>query len=108
MRDIADQLPEEVTILGMSADPPKRQKRFDERNGLGFGLLSDADNSVTGAFGARGEKRIYGNTFMATTPSGFLIDAEGRIERAWYGVGPDETSREFLAALEESGGPTSR
>ena len=103
MRDIADQLPEEVSILGMSADPPNRQKRFDEKHDLGFGLLSDADNSVTGAFGARSEKKMYGNTFIGTTRSAFLIDAEGRIEQAWYGISPKDTPLEILAALEETG-----
>lgn len=102
MRDIADQLPEEVSILGMSADPPNRQKRFDEKHDLGFGLLSDTDNSVTGAFGARNEKKMYGNTFIGTTRSAFLIDAEGRIEQAWYGISPKDTPLEILAALEES------
>ncbi len=102
MRDIADQLPEEVSILGMSADPPNRQKRFDERHDLGFGLLSDPDNAVTGAFGARSEKKMYGNTFIGTTRSAFLIDPEGRIEQAWYGISPKDTPLEILAALEES------
>ena len=101
MRDIADQLPEEVSILGMSADPPNRQKRFDEKHDLGFGLLSDPDNSVTDAFGARRQKKIYGNTGIGTTRSAFLIDAEGRIEQAWYGISPKETPLEILAALAE-------
>lgn len=102
MRDIADELPEEVSILGMSADPPNRQKRFDEKHDLGFGLLSDPDNSTTASYGARSEKKMYGNTFMGTTRSAFLIDAEGCIEQAWYGISPKDTPIEILAALEES------
>ncbi len=102
MRDIADDLPEEVSILGMSADPPNRQKRFDEKHDLGFGLLSDPDNSTTSAYGARSEKKLYGNTFMGATRAAFLIDGEGRIEQAWYGINPKDTPLEILAALEEA------
>ena len=101
MRDIANELPEEVSILGMSADPPNRQKRFDEKHDLGFGLLSDPENSTTSAYGARSEKKMYGNTFMGTTRSAFLIDAAGRIEQAWYGISPKDTPLAILAALEE-------
>ena len=101
MRDIANELPEEVSILGMSADPPNRQKRFDEKHDLGFGLLSDPENSTTAAYGSRSEKKMYGNTFMGTTRSAFLIDAEGQIEQAWYGISPKDTPLEILAALEE-------
>lgn len=102
MRDIAGQLPEEISILGMSADPPDRQKRFDERHDLGFGLLSDPDNETTASYGARREKKMYGNTFMGLIRSAFLIDAEGRIEQAWYGISPKDTPRVILAALEDA------
>ena len=102
MRDIAEKLSEEMSILGLSADPPNRQKRFDEKHDLGFGLLSDPDNETTAAFGARKEKKMYGNTFMGTTRSAFLIDGEGRIEQAWYGISPTDTPLEILAALEEA------
>ena len=45
---------------------------------------------------------MYGNTFIGTTRSAFLIDAEGRIEQAWYGISPKDTPLEILAALEET------
>jgi len=52
-----------VAVVGISPDPPARQKKFDDKHGLGFPLLSDPDHKVARAYGAWGKKSMYGNTY---------------------------------------------
>lgn len=91
----------EVDVLGISPDPPEAQLAFDHRYGLGFPLLSDTepDHAVAEAWGAWGEKRRNGRVYDGLIRSSFLVDEEGRIERAWYGVRPEDTAPNALAAL---------
>lgn len=88
-----------VAAVGISPDAPEQQKKFDEKHGLGFPLLSDADHKIAEAYGVWGEKKMYGKTFMGIVRSAFLIDAEGRIEGAWYKISPQETMPEVFKAL---------
>jgi peroxiredoxin Q/BCP len=62
-------------------------------------LLSDPDHSVAEAWGAWGEKTRNGKTYEGIIRSSFLVDEDGRIERAWYGVRPEDTVPNALAAL---------
>lgn len=73
-------------VLGISPDKPEKQKRFDERDGLGYPLLSDPDRATLIAYGAYGEKNSYGRIVTSVIRSTFVIDAEGRIEHALYNV----------------------
>ncbi len=80
-----------VDVVGISPDEPDAQLAFDTKYGLGFPLLADTDHAVADAWGTwtgKGIKR-----------SSFLVDAQGRIERAWYGVKPAETVPKARAAL---------
>jgi peroxiredoxin Q/BCP len=77
--------------VGISPDKPGAQKRFDEKFGLGFPLLSDLDHAAAEAYGAWGEKSMYGKTSMGIIRSAFLIDENGKVLNAWYKVKPDET-----------------
>jgi peroxiredoxin Q/BCP len=86
-------------VLGISPDRPEDQLAFDEKHGLGFPLLSDPDHAVAEAWDAWGERTRDGRTFMGIIRSSFLVDEEGRIERAWYRVAPDDTVPNVLAAL---------
>ena len=88
-----------VDVLGISPDRPDAQSRFDEKYGLGFPLLSDPDHAVAEAYGVWGEKKNYGRTYMGIIRSSFLIDGEGRIERAWYKVSPATTVPNARKAL---------
>jgi thioredoxin-dependent peroxiredoxin len=91
-----------VAAVGISPDRPDAQKKFDEKYNLGFPLLSDEDHSVAKAFGAWGEKKMYGKTYEGVVRSSFLIDEKGRIIDAWYKVSPPDTvpkAKEALAAL---------
>jgi len=75
-----------VTVLGISPDPAAKLARFRDRDHLTFPLLSDPDHQVEKAYGAWGEKKLYGKTTVGVIRSTFVIDAEGNIEKALYGV----------------------
>ncbi|MGH3984698.1 MAG: thioredoxin-dependent thiol peroxidase [Pseudonocardiaceae bacterium] len=88
--DIRDNLAELDTagfaVLGISPDPPVKLAKFRDAEGLHFSLLSDADRSVLTAYGAYGEKQMYGRTVTGVIRSTFVIDAQGRIDKALYNV----------------------
>ena len=73
-------------VLGISPDKPEKLAKFRERDGLGITLLSDADRSVMQAYGAFGEKKLYGKTVEGVIRSTFVVDAEGKLELAQYNV----------------------
>jgi thioredoxin-dependent peroxiredoxin len=75
-----------ITVLGISPDPPAKLARFRDKEGLTFPLLSDPDHKVLEAYGAYGEKKLYGKTTVGVIRSTFVIDADGTIARAMYGV----------------------
>jgi peroxiredoxin Q/BCP len=88
-----------VAAIGISPDIPQQQKKFDEKYGLGFPLLSDADHAVADAYGVWGEKSMYGKKFEGIIRSSFLIDEGGRILQAWYKVSPKDTVPKAREAL---------
>ena len=75
-----------LAVLGISPDAPAKLARFREKEGITFPLLSDPDKSVLAAYGAYGEKMNYGKTVMGVIRSTFVVDADGKIEKAYYGV----------------------
>ena len=75
-----------LDVLGVSPDKPAKLARFRDKEGLTFPLLSDADKDVLTAWGAFGEKQMYGKTVTGVIRSTFLVDAEGKIEEALYNV----------------------
>jgi thioredoxin-dependent peroxiredoxin len=75
-----------TTVLGISPDSPAKLAQFREKEHLTFPLLSDPDRAVLNAYGAYGEKKNYGKTIMGVIRSTFVIDAEGKVEQAQYGV----------------------
>jgi peroxiredoxin Q/BCP len=76
----------DVTVLGISPDKPEKLAKFRDDEGLTFPLLSDPDRSVMQAWGAWGEKTMYGKTTTGVIRSTVLVDADGTIEEAQYGV----------------------
>ena len=74
------------TVVGISPDSVSSHKRFKEKYGLNFILLSDPDKKVAEMFGAYGEKRAYGKITKGIIRSTFLIDEEGRIIKEWRNV----------------------
>jgi peroxiredoxin Q/BCP len=75
-----------VRVLGVSKDDTAKLKTFAERDHLTFPLLSDTDLAVQHAYGAWGEKTLYGKTVVGSIRSTFIIDEEGRIEKPMYNV----------------------
>ncbi len=75
-----------IHVVGVSPDSPDRHVSFRTKYGLDFTLLSDPDCSVMTAYGAYGEKMMYGKKVHGVIRSTFLIDEAGRVERAWYNV----------------------
>lgn len=73
-------------VVGISPDSPAKLATFVERDALTFPLVADEDRSVLTAYGAYGEKQNYGRTVVGVIRSTFVIDEEGRIERALYNV----------------------
>jgi peroxiredoxin Q/BCP len=75
-----------LTVVGISPDKPEKLAKFRAAEGLTFPLVSDPDKAVLTAYGAYGEKQNYGRTVMGVIRSTFVVDADGKIERAMYNV----------------------
>ncbi len=75
-----------LTVLGISPDAPAKLARFRDKEGITFPLLSDPDRTVLSAYGAYGEKTNYGKKTMGVIRSTFVIGADGKVEKAYYGV----------------------
>jgi peroxiredoxin Q/BCP len=73
-------------VLGISPDKPEKLAKFRERDAVTFPLLSDTSRETLQAYGAFGEKTMYGKTVTGVIRSTFVIDEEGRIELAQYNV----------------------
>jgi peroxiredoxin Q/BCP len=98
LRDVLGDIGD-TAVLGISPDKPAKQKRFDDKYELGFPLLSDEDHAVAEAYGAWGERSMYGRKFMGIIRSAFLVDEEGTIAEAWPKISPKDTPKNLLAAL---------
>jgi len=85
-----------IPVVGISPDKGASHLKFKEKYGLGFALLSDPDHSVMEAYGAWGEKTMYGKVTTGTIRSTFLIDEKGKIARAWYHVKADGHAAKVL------------
>ncbi|WP_193071500.1 thioredoxin-dependent thiol peroxidase [Brevibacterium sp. FME37] len=75
-----------LVVLGISPDKPEKLKKFAEKEGLNFDLLSDPDKTMMEEWGAFGEKKNYGKVVQGVIRSTLVIDAEGNVELAQYNV----------------------
>ena len=73
-------------VIGISPDKPAKLAQFVERDAITFPLVSNPDKDVLEAYGAYGEKQLYGKTVTGVIRSTFVIDEDGKIERALYNV----------------------
>ena len=73
-------------VVGISPDKPEKPAKFRERDMLTFPLVSDVDKTTLEAYGAYGEKQLYGKTVTGVIRSTFVIDENGVIEHAFYNV----------------------
>ena len=74
------------TVVGISPNDPAKLAKFRARDGLTITLASDADRAVMTAYGAYGEKKLYGKTVEGVIRSTFVVDEKGRLELAQYNV----------------------
>jgi peroxiredoxin Q/BCP len=89
-----------VPVIGISPDDAASHQRFRNKYGLGFPLLTDADHTVMDAWGAWGEKTSYGRKSVGVLRSTFLLDEDGRVERAWHNVKADGHAASVLSQLQ--------
>jgi peroxiredoxin Q/BCP len=75
-----------LDVIGISPDKPEKLVKFRDAEGLTFPLLSDPDKEVLSAWGAFGEKKMYGKTVQGVIRSTFVVDEQGNIEVAQYNV----------------------
>ena len=87
-------------VLGVSPDGEKLHQKFIAKHGLPFALLVDSDHAVAEAYGAWGEKSLYGRKYQGIIRSTFLIGPDGKVKRLWRKVKPKGHAAEVLAALE--------
>jgi peroxiredoxin Q/BCP len=73
-------------VIGISPDKPAKLAKFRERDGLSITLASDEDRSVMGAYGAFGEKKLYGKVVQGVIRSTVVVDEEGTVALAQYNV----------------------
>ena len=87
-----------TAVLGVSADPVKAQESFRSKHQLGIPLISDQQHEMLEAYGAWGEKSMYGRTFLGIIRTTVLIGADGRVARVWRNVRVDGHADEVLDA----------
>jgi thioredoxin-dependent peroxiredoxin len=88
-----------AVVLGVSPDDEASHFRFKEKYSLPFTLLADPDHQVADQYGVWLEKTKYGKKSMGIKRSTFVIDADGRVAKAMYGVKPEGHAERVLAAL---------
>jgi len=88
-----------AVVLGVSPDSVASHVRFQDKHSLAFPLLSDPDRVAVAAYGAYGEKKMYGKATMGIIRSTFLIDERGKVVRTWRGVKVKGHVDEVLAAI---------
>ena len=86
-------------MLGISADPPERQKKFKQKYDLPFTLLADTDKKVAQAFDVIKEKSLYGRKTLGIERTTFLIDEKGHIQKIFPKVDVNLHYEEVLNAL---------
>ncbi|WP_213737406.1 peroxiredoxin [Bradyrhizobium sp. dw_411] len=90
----------QTAVLGVSADPLKAQEAFRNKHELATPLVSDEQHEMLEAYGAWGEKSMYGRTFLGVLRTTVLIGKDGRIIRIWRHVKVDGHADEVLAAAQ--------
>jgi thioredoxin-dependent peroxiredoxin len=88
-----------VAVVGISPDAPAKQLKFDDKYSLGFPLLADEDHAVATAWGAWGEKSLYGKKYMGIIRSAFVVDEKGKLAGVFYKVSPKDTVKKAKSAL---------
>ena len=89
----------DTVVLGVSADGIKSHEKFITKYNLNFPLLSDEDHKVSEAYGAWGEKSMYGKKYFGMIRKTFIIGKDGKLEHVFHTVTPAEHGKEILDLL---------
>jgi thioredoxin-dependent peroxiredoxin len=89
----------DAVVLGVSPDAVKAVSKFDQKFGLGFPLLADADHAVAERYGVWIEKSMYGRKYMGNERTTFVIGPDGKIKVVFHKVKPAEHDKLVLDAL---------
>lgn len=92
-----------VQVLGISADSPESHKKFAEKYGLNFPLLSDVNKDVIQNYKVWGEKSMYGKKYMGILRDSFLIDKDGMIIKHYEKVKPAEHADDVIRDVQSMG-----
>jgi peroxiredoxin Q/BCP len=90
LRDSWESLRDDAKIFGVSIDSVQSHRKFIEKYGLPFPILSDPEKKIVNSFGVWVEKSMYGRKYMGTERSTFVIDSTGRIAAIFRKVKPEE------------------
>lgn len=93
----------DIVVLGISADPVKSLKKFEERDKLNFTLLSDPEKKVIEAYGSWGLKKFMGREFMGILRQSFLINPEGKIVHVMHKVNTKTHHEDVLNLFKNPG-----
>jgi peroxiredoxin Q/BCP len=98
-RDAYKRLEKAAVVLGISADSPQAQKKFEDKYDLPYTLLADTDRKICEAFGVIKEKNMYGKKVMGIARTTFVIGPDGKIAHIFNNVKADGHAEEVLAYL---------
>lgn len=93
-----------VPVYGVSPQDVQSKQKFAAKHALNFPLLADTDHKVAEAFGAWGEKSMYGKKYMGILRTTFVIGADGKVEHVWEKVKPEGHAEEVYRWLNPSAG----
>lgn len=89
-----------IVVLGISTDSVKSHGKFVQKYNLPFTLLADEDKKVVELYGVWGKKKFMGREYLGTLRNSYLIGPDGKIQKIYEGVKPDEHAAEVLEAVE--------
>ena len=88
-----------IQIIGCSADPPEKQKKFCNKQGFQFPMLCDEKHEMLESYGVWGKKKFMGREYDGTYRMSFLIDPEGNVVKVYEKVKPEQHAQEVLDDL---------
>ncbi|MNK89100.1 putative peroxiredoxin [compost metagenome] len=98
-RDRASAFDDRAIVLGVSADSLESHRKFQTKHGLNFPLLSDPDKQMLSAYGAWGEKKLYGKVSLGIIRSTFVIHPDGTLAKAYRNVKVNGHAEKVLGEL---------
>jgi thioredoxin-dependent peroxiredoxin len=101
-RDAYKKLQKQAVILGISADTPQAQKKFEDKYELPYTLLADTDKKTCEAYGVIKEKNMYGKKFMGIARTTFVIGPNGKIAHIFNNVKADGHAEQVLDYLKSA------